>query len=65
MDYHNKQPLYDETHVRFQVFMETRLNLEIVNTVPLNFHKCDQGDFDSFYPINSNFKNFKQELQTS
>lgn len=42
--------------------MEERKNLGIVSQTPLKYHICDQGDFDSFYPISINNVVFAEEL---
>ena len=62
INYDTNEPLYDTSHVRFQVFLETRLNLKIQEQVHLKFHKCNEEDFDSFFKINDDQVQFKDEL---
>ena len=51
MNYDIYVPLHDADYVRFQVFLERRLDLAIVYQQPLDYHTCTQEDFDTFYTI--------------
>lgn len=43
--------MIDADKVEWNVHIEERKNLEIVNTIPLKTHRCGTEDFDKFYPI--------------
>jgi len=34
----------------------------VVEKIPLTYHTCTQADYDTFYPISFNNKNFAQSL---
>lgn len=54
MDYTENKRLSDPDFVRFQVFLEVRKDLKVVDNIPLAYHTCTQADYDSFYTISVN-----------
>ena len=65
MDYLTKQPFRDSNYVRFNVFLETRKNLEIMSQIELGYHVCNDHDFSSFYKFDDKDVAMKDELLTN
>lgn len=62
MDYTENKRLSDPDFVRFQVFLEVRKDLKVVDNIPLAYHTCTQADYDSFYTISVNNIDFAKQL---
>ena len=53
IDYIDTSVLNDPNHVTWDVYLEERKNLELVNKIPLRTHVCNEEDYAKFYPIDS------------
>lgn len=63
MDYSKRAVLQNENRVEWNVYLEERQNLKIIDTVPVDTHKCTPEELDSFYEVTADDKAFFQELK--
>lgn len=57
-----KEPLENPDFVQFEVSLDLMKNLDFVDRVPLAYHRCTKADFDLFYPISVNNKEYARQL---
>lgn len=62
MDYENRSILDSAEYVEWHVYLETRKNLEVIDTQKLSLHRCDENDRKRFYAVSSDNANFLDEL---
>ena len=50
----NGEVVNDAKHVKWNVYLEERLNLRIVGRTEVSIHPCEERDFIKFYPVSQN-----------
>ena len=51
MDYSDRSIANNDSFVEWNIYLETRLNLKVIDTVKVPYHRCTPDDYDSFYTI--------------
>ena len=50
-DYNTSEVLNDPAHVVWNVYLEQRKDLKVVNETKVAIHKCTEDDYAKFYPV--------------
>ena len=63
MDYSDRSVIQNGNRVEWNVYLEERSNLEVVNTVTVETHLCTPEELDSFYKVTADNEAFLEELK--
>ena len=62
MDYSTSKVLDDPAHVRCNVYLEERKDLQVIEETKLSIHKCTVEDAAKFYPVADSNARFLSSL---